>query len=83
MSLVPAWPCGRWLVLNMSGAKRRTPVVVVLGPQTAPLSAEDRQQAVTALTVLIQEWWSGGRGHSADAVRGSDQSGDAAAGGHR
>jgi hypothetical protein len=40
--------------------------------------AEDRQQAVTALAVVIQEWWSGDRGRSADAVRGSNPSGGAA-----
>jgi hypothetical protein len=32
------------------------------------MSAEDRQQAVTALTVMIHEWWSGNQGRSsADA----------------
>jgi len=68
----------------MSGAKRRTPVVVVVRePRTAPLSAEDRQQAVTALAVSIHQWWSDGRGRSADAVRGSDPSDNAVADGHR
>lgn len=44
------------------------------------MSAADRQQAITALAVMIHGWWSGDRGRSADAVRGSDQSGGAAAG---
>jgi hypothetical protein len=35
------------------GAKRRTPRVVVREPRTAPLSEENRRQAVTALTVMI------------------------------
>jgi hypothetical protein len=43
------------------------------------MSEEERQQAVTALVVMIQEWWSGDRGRSADAVRGSNPSGGAAA----
>jgi hypothetical protein len=44
----------------VSGAKRRTPTVVV----RAPLS-EENQQAVTALTVMIDQWWSGNQGRSA------------------
>jgi len=44
------------------------------------MSAEDRQQAVSALAVIIHEWWSVDGGRSADAVRGSDQSGGVAAG---
>ncbi|MCM0675207.1 hypothetical protein NCC78_10970 [Micromonospora phytophila] len=47
------------------------------------MSAEDRQQAITALAVMIYEWWSGHQGRSADAVCGSDQSGGAAAGDQR
>ena len=49
------------VVLVMSGAKRRIPVVVVRKPRTASLSAEDRRQSVTALAVMIHQWWSGGR----------------------
>jgi hypothetical protein len=45
------------------------------------LSAEQRQQAVTALTVMIHEWRSGDRGRSAGGVGGSGESDDAAAGG--
>jgi hypothetical protein len=70
----------RSFVLVMSGAKRRTPVVVVGEPRTAPLSAEDRQQAVTALAVMIEQWWSVGRGRSAETVCGSDPSGGTADG---
>jgi hypothetical protein len=47
------------------------------------MSVEDRQQAVTALATVIDEWWLGDRGRSADAVRGSDQPGGAAAGDQR
>jgi hypothetical protein len=68
------------VVLTMSEAKRRTPIVVVRDPRTAPMSADDRQQAITALAVMIHEWWSGDQGRSANAVRGSDQSGGAAGG---
>jgi hypothetical protein len=39
------------------------------------MPAEDRQQAVTALAVMIREWWSVDRDGSADAVRESDQPG--------
>jgi hypothetical protein len=63
----------------MPDAKRRTPFVVMRGLGTAPMVAEDREQAVTALAALIHEWWSSDRCRSADAVCGSDQSGDAAA----
>ena len=31
--------------------------IIVRPPRTAPLSDEDREQAVTALTVMITEWW--------------------------
>jgi hypothetical protein len=48
-----------------------------------PCQAEERQQAITALAVMIQEWWSGDRGRSANAVRGSNPSGGAAAGDRR
>ena len=61
--------------------RRRTPVVVVREQRTAPLSAEDRQQAVTAMTIMIHQWWSDRRGRSTDTVRGSDPSDDAAADG--
>lgn len=43
------------------------------------MSAEERQQEVTAMAVLIQEWWSGDRGRSADTVPGSNPPGGAAA----
>ena len=46
------------------------------GPGTAPLSVEDRQQAVTALAVMIDQWWSA-RDRSADG--GSDRYDDAVA----
>jgi hypothetical protein len=49
-------PADRFLVVTaMSAVKRRTPSVVVREPRTAPLSAEDRQQAVTALVAMIHE----------------------------
>lgn len=31
--------------------------IVVRPPRTAPLSDEDRQQAVTALAAMIADWW--------------------------
>jgi hypothetical protein len=43
------------------------------------MSEEERQQAVTALAVMIQEWWSGDQGGSADAIRGLNPSDGAAA----
>jgi hypothetical protein len=64
----------------MSGAKRRTPPVRVRVPRIASFSEESRPQAVTALTVMIDRWWSA-RGRSADADGGSDRHGDATAGG--
>jgi hypothetical protein len=42
----------------MSGAKRRTPPVVVRAPRIASLTAENREQVVTALTAMIYQWWS-------------------------
>jgi hypothetical protein len=39
----------------MSAVKRRTTSVVVREPRTAPMSAEDRQRAVTALAAMIHE----------------------------
>jgi hypothetical protein len=47
--------------------------VVVREPRKAPAVEEDGQQAVTALAVMIREWWDD-RCRSADAVRASDQS---------
>jgi hypothetical protein len=38
-------------------AKPRPGPIVVRPPRTAPLSDEQRQQAVTALAALITEWW--------------------------
>jgi hypothetical protein len=35
------------------------------------MSAENRQQAVAALTVMIHQWWSGNQGRSAGADDGS------------
>ena|SRR6266536_3830096 len=59
-------PADRFLVVTgMSAVKRRTPSVVVREPRTAPMSAEDRQQAVTALAAMIYEWWSDDQGRSA------------------
>ena len=45
------------------------------------MSAENRERAVTALTVMIHQRWSGDRGRSADADDGSGQHGGATAGG--
>jgi hypothetical protein len=70
-------------VTGMSAEKRRTPSVVVREPRTAPMSAEDRQQAVTALVAVIHERWSDGQGRSAGAVGGSDQRGAPVVGGDR
>ena len=53
--------------------------MVVQEPRTAPLSVEDRQQAVTALAVMIHEWWSDRQSRSAGADGGSDQPGGATA----
>jgi hypothetical protein len=77
MSLVPVQPSV--VVLTMSGRRTAHPSWWREAGGSADVG-EDRQQAVTALTDLIQVWWSSGQGHSADAVRGSDQSGGAAAG---
>lgn len=55
---------GAVVVIGMPGAKRRTPPVVVREPRTAPLSEENRQQAITALTVMIHQWRSVGQGRS-------------------
>jgi hypothetical protein len=43
--------------MGMPAKKRRTTPVTVRPPRTAPLSAEDHQQAVTALAAMIHEWW--------------------------
>jgi hypothetical protein len=64
---------------RMPGTKRRTPPVVVREPRTAPLSEENRRQAIAALSVMIHGWWSGDRGRSVVAD-GLDQDGDATAG---
>jgi hypothetical protein len=59
-------PADRFLVVTgMSAVKRCTPSVVVREPRTAPMSAEDRQQAVTALAAMIHVWWSDDQGRSA------------------
>lgn len=42
---------------------RRAPIVV-RPPRTAPLSDQDRQQAVTALAMMIAEWWAKHQQHS-------------------
>jgi hypothetical protein len=70
---------GFLVVTGMSAVKRRTPSVVVREPRAAPMSAEERQQAVTALVAMIHEWWSNGQGRSDGAVGGSDQRGGATA----
>jgi len=57
----------------------RNVIVVVREPKTAPLAAEDRQQAVSAIAVMIGQWWSGGQGRNADVVRRPDPPDDAAA----
>jgi hypothetical protein len=56
------------------------PPVVVQAPQTAPLSDEGREQAVTTLTFMINQWWSGGQGRSTGAHDGSGRHGVAAPG---
>jgi hypothetical protein len=56
--LVPAWSCGR--CSGHVGSEAPNTVVVVREPKAAPLAAEDRQQAVTALAIMIHQWWSGG-----------------------
>jgi hypothetical protein len=79
--LVPAWPCGRRSGHVRSeapytgrGSARAEGGTFVGGRSSA---GGDR------LGVMIHQWWSGGRGHSADAIRGSDPSDGAAAGGGR
>jgi hypothetical protein len=62
----------------MSDAKRRVPPVVVREAWTAPLSEADRQQAVAAVAVMIQQWWSDGHGRIADADDGSVRHGGVA-----
>lgn len=39
--------------------RTRTGSIRVLPPQAVPLSEEDREQAVAALTALIDLWWQG------------------------
>jgi len=41
----------------MTGEKRRTSPIRVREPEVAPLSDEDHQQAVTALALMIGDWW--------------------------
>jgi hypothetical protein len=41
----------------MAAKKRRTTPIKVLEPEVVPISEEDYQQAVTALAVMIQDWW--------------------------
>jgi hypothetical protein len=53
---------GFLVVTGMSAVKRRTPSVVVRELRTASMSAEDRQQAVTALVAMIDEGWSDDQG---------------------
>jgi hypothetical protein len=72
--------CGIVVVVCMSEPKRRVPPVVVREARTALLSETDRQQAVTALAVMIQQWWSEGHGRIADADDGSDRHGGDTAG---
>lgn len=55
------------------------PPVVVRAPRTASLSEEDRQQAATALMVMIERWWLA-RGSGGRVDDGSDRPGGAAAG---
>jgi len=37
--------------------RRAVAKVRVLPPEVFPISAEDHQQAVTALTQMIEQWW--------------------------
>ena len=41
----------------MAGTKRRTTPIRLTEPETVPISAEDYQQAVSALAQMIQKWW--------------------------
>jgi len=62
------------------GVERRKARVVVWARWTAPRPAEDRLQAVTALTVMIGQWWSDSRSRSAGNDGESDQHGGARTG---
>ena len=72
--LVSAWPCCR-----CSGhVDREAPHARCGGarPANGTFVAENRRQAATTtMIVMVHQWWSGGHVRSADAVRGSDQSG--------
>jgi hypothetical protein len=41
----------------VTGKKRRTTPIRVSEPGVVPLSDEDRQQAVTAISSMIEAWW--------------------------
>jgi hypothetical protein len=37
--------------------KKRTSPIRVLPPAVVPMSSDDREQAVTALAMMIASWW--------------------------
>lgn len=41
----------------MAAKKRHTTPIKVLEPEVVPISEEDYRQAVTALAIMIQDWW--------------------------
>jgi hypothetical protein len=41
----------------MAGRKRRTAPIKIAEPGVVPMSAEDHEQAVTALATMIADWW--------------------------
>jgi hypothetical protein len=41
----------------MTGTKRRTRPIKVLEPDVVPMSEGDYEQAVTAMSILIADWW--------------------------
>jgi hypothetical protein len=44
-------------IMVMTAKKRRTTPIKVLEPEVVPISEEDYRQAVTALAILIRDWW--------------------------
>jgi hypothetical protein len=60
----------------MTGTRRRVTPVRLAEPRTIAISAEDYQQAVTALAAMIQQWWQHNEQHavrSSAAVPGLEQ----------
>jgi len=81
LEVLVSWAAaGRWFGCVWSEASYAD--VVVRVRRTAPLSEQDREQAVAALTIMIGQWWAV-RGRNAGAHDGSGQHGGAAAGGQR